>query len=199
MSDLISISDYAKAAGLSKQAVSKAVARLVSLGLLKTSRDGRSVVFSRSEFERAKRGAGDPTRELATAMARECGEPGLFPGPRAEPLSAPVPGPEEAPYRQAASAEKIAKARKAHIELQQLEGSLLERDKVVQAQINAARAVRNAMLVACATAADRVATLADPKDTRAVKSVITTTIKEALTALADALSDGLAVNTGGGG
>lgn len=184
--DLVSISAYAAEKGVTKQAISKAVDKFVAMGLLETRRDGRSVVFSRAAFERAKGAATDPARELATDMARGTAGALFAPGQAAAPPPPPAP-PVDDPYRAAAGEEKIAKARKAHLELQQLEGTLVDRDKVVRAQTNAARAVRNAVLGACGTAADRIAALPDPKDARAVKATLQTTMKEALTALADAM------------
>lgn len=184
--DLVSISAYATEKGVTKQAISKAVGKLEAAGLLTTKRDGRNIVFSRSAFEQAKAIASDPSRELATEMARDGG---MFAtrSPDAPPPAAGAVQPADDPYRSAAAAEKLAKSRKAEIELAQLEGSLVERDHVLFAEMNAARAVRNAILSACSTAADRVAAMPDPKDARAVKSIITTTMKEALTALADAM------------
>jgi DNA-binding MarR family transcriptional regulator len=181
--DLISISAYAEEKKITKQAVSKSVDKLASAGLLRTWRNGRSVVFSRSEYERAKTGAADPARELATEMARDPGS--LFAPPSAEPETAPA-APDD-PYRRAAAEEKATKARRAAIELAQLEGSIVDRDEVIRAEMTVARAFRNAVLGACGTAADRVAALPDPKDARAVKSILTATMKQALTQLADAM------------
>lgn len=175
--DLVSISDYAKQVGISKQAVSKSVDKLVTAGQLQTWRRGRNIVFSRSAYERAKNSQGDPARELAIDMAR----PDLPDTPPAI-----VPAPDD-PYRQASAAEKSIKAQIAEIELQRLQGRLVEVHKVEKAQMHVALTVRNTVLAACGPAADRVAALPDPTDARAVKSIFLSSMKEALTALAEAM------------
>jgi hypothetical protein len=183
--DLISISAYASEKGLTKQAISKAVKKLAEAGRLETRKVGRDLLFSRSAFERARCASADPARELATAMAKgDMTAPEISISRPGEPAAVPPP---DDPYRQAAADEKKIRARKAQLELDQLEGKLVDRDQVVRAQLHAARTVRNAVMTACKTAADRLVSLPDVKDARTVTTLLQTTFKEALTVLADAM------------
>lgn len=174
--DLVSVSDYAAELGITKQAVSKQLKRYADAGAVSVTKRGRASLFSRAEFEGAKAEHGEPDRELAVEMAFS------RPLPRT-----PTAGQEVDPYRHAAGQEKAARARRAELELGQLEGRLVERDSVEQEHIALSRRVRSVVLMTCSVAADRVSALPNPSDGRAVKAVLTDQFRKALASLADSL------------
>lgn len=173
--DLVSVSDYATEIGVTKQAISKQLKRYAELGLVRVFKKGRASLFSRAAFEAAKSEQGEPDRELAVEMA----------APR-PPLPRSLPMPEIDPYRHAAGQEKAARARRAELELGQLEGRLVDRNTVIQEQLTLARQVRSGVMATCAVAADRVATLPNP-DVRTIKAVLAEEFRKALVGLSDAI------------
>lgn len=172
--DLVSVSDYATEIGVTKQAISKQLKRYAELGLVRVFKKGRASLFSRAAFEAAKSEQGEPDRELAVEMAAS-----RLPLPRSQ-------MPEIDPYRHAAGQEKAARARRAELELGQLEGRLVDRNTVIQEQLTLARQVRSGVMATCAVAADRVATLPNP-DVRTIKAVLSEEFRKALVGLSDAI------------
>ncbi|MFA6020862.1 MAG: helix-turn-helix domain-containing protein [Rhodospirillales bacterium] len=63
---LVSVSDYARQTGLTKQAISKALDRLVGLGMVATERRNGRLLFNPLAFEAARSRVADPARTLVS-------------------------------------------------------------------------------------------------------------------------------------
>jgi DNA-binding Lrp family transcriptional regulator len=119
---MLSISEIAQAAGVSKQAVSKRVARLEASGALKTQRGPRGrLLVNRAEYDRA---VGD-TGDLAHAQAPAQDEAPAATDPAAETASAS--------YSREQAREKSYKAELARLDLDERLGKLVAADEVAHA------------------------------------------------------------------
>ena len=122
MGKIGSQAEYARHAGISRQAVSKAVAS----GAIPT-RDGK-IDFDLAD--EVRRGAGNPAREP---------EPDMLP----EMPEAVSAAPEDATYRASrAERERIA-AERAALDLAKLKGELISRQEIADALVTAGRTIRN--------------------------------------------------------
>lgn len=168
MAKIGSQAEYAKHAGISRQAVSKAV----KAGTIPLRPDGK-VDF---EFaDEARRGSANPARD---------------PGPEflPEPTDAESSAPEDATYRSSrAERERIAVEREA-INLAKLKGELISQQEVAEALVTAGRKIRGKLDALANMADEVVAVCARGGGARDVRQAISERVSTLEQAIADALA-----------
>ncbi|WP_337996216.1 hypothetical protein [Oleispirillum naphthae] len=168
MAQIGSQAEYAKRAGISRQAVSKAV----KSGTIPLRPDGK-IDFELAD--EARRRSANPARDPETEFLPE-------------PTDADTSAPEDATYRSSrAERERIAAERDA-MNLAKLKGELISRQDIADALVATGRKIRNKLDSLPNMADEVVAIVAGGGGARDVRQAITERVKALEQAIADALA-----------
>lgn len=173
--DAVTVSEYAQAKGISKQAVSKNVKRFVAAGVLTVRADGGRLYFKPSAYEAAKALLADPAR--ANATATKAAAEGAAPiededdaddeAPAAKPAAA-VNGVRTTGYQHHRGEREAAEAALSKLELAEKLGRVTQVAQVQHGAFEQGRAARDAVFGTLDRLADELATLTDPRTIKAL-------------------------------
>lgn len=181
----LTLTQAAERRGVSKQAISKTVARLVGEGRLSTrAGQGGAKLINIVAFERLVASETDPSQALRNAQS---GMPET-PAPTAQQSSAPT-------YMDSRATREAYQAEAARLDIAERLGDLVSKTDVEARTMRVFRKLRDRLLMMPGRIADRM--VAAP-DARAMKALLSGELRKLLEALADEL-DHLTDDTDDGG
>lgn len=185
----VSMVELARMTGVSKQAVSKRVARYVSDGLLQVRQQGRSRMINAAAYTRLVRDMTDPAQSLRnpaqiTRLPERVAPTSVPSG--AEEADALEPQDNRGTYNASKARKAAFDAENARLDYLERIGNLVRKDQADAKLFDVSRRIRDRMLSLPAVCAER---LAAAPDARAIRVMLAEEIRGALASVARELED----------